>query len=416
VLGLPTVGHDLVAAVLGIDPDGAVAALDRLVDARMIDSRGERYGMHDLIRLFAADLAHRTEPAAVRSYTLRTAISWYALTARRASELLRPQMRFAAPLVGVTPVRTGLADAADAMAWLDAEHSNCVQLVRRAVGPDTGLAALGAQVVLALYPSLVMRSYSHDWDVLCQLVLDAEDRVGEPMVTARVLTYRAFSLRGQLRLDEAVRYLDRALSIQRTVGDTVGESTTQDVLGMVLVSRGEFERSLRHFDRALDLRRQNGPALAEAVTLSNAAEPLARLGRFTEALSYLERSLEIRREHDDRGGEAVTLSNLAEVHLLRGDLDRTLNYADLALTASRDGGDRELERRALVLGARTLLRMNRGADMHHRIDQALDVAAASGGLFDGSDLRELAAELRAAGHRASAERIGVQLEALRVRT
>jgi tetratricopeptide (TPR) repeat protein len=67
----------------------------------------------------------------------------------------------------------------------------------------------------------------------------------------------------------ALDTLQRALVIQREIGDRVGESTTLNNIGVVYNSLGQYPQALGFYQRALVIRRQVGDRAGEGITLNN---------------------------------------------------------------------------------------------------------------------------------------------------
>jgi DNA-binding SARP family transcriptional activator len=73
LLRAPDVTAPLVAALLDSSIPEAEAAVDRLIDLRLVEVAGVpgRYRMHDLLRLYACELAHHNDPPQARDAALR---------------------------------------------------------------------------------------------------------------------------------------------------------------------------------------------------------------------------------------------------------------------------------------------------------------------------------------------------------
>jgi hypothetical protein len=89
LLGLwqgPSIGLPAAAALLG-QPESAVAdALEVLVDAHLLDSpEPDAYRFHDLLRVYAADLARAQETAQVRQDAVTRVLAWYLHTVEAAA-------------------------------------------------------------------------------------------------------------------------------------------------------------------------------------------------------------------------------------------------------------------------------------------------------------------------------------------
>jgi hypothetical protein len=85
------VGTWTAAALLDAPPTAATAALERLVDAQLLESPApSRYRLHDLLLLFAREQTSKEEPDEERDAALRRMLDCYLATALRANHLLQP--------------------------------------------------------------------------------------------------------------------------------------------------------------------------------------------------------------------------------------------------------------------------------------------------------------------------------------
>lgn len=127
----------VMAALLDLSRSDARAALERLADDRLLDrSAAGRYRAHDLLRLYAHELARQDEPA--RQAALFRAVDAYVAAAEHASLLLDPTNR-RIPADPTRERRSGLTlrGPADAFAWADAERANLVAAAHQAAAePD----------------------------------------------------------------------------------------------------------------------------------------------------------------------------------------------------------------------------------------------------------------------------------------
>jgi tetratricopeptide (TPR) repeat protein len=393
---LPTVSVGLVAAVCDTASGPIELALDRLVEVRLVERDGDYFRMHDLVRLFAAELA-AADPD--RPQRLRAALAWYAAAADQVGRLVRGVTRELGAEHRDSVI--GVVDAPSAGAWLDGERANIVALARQALVESSPVSRSAAQLVLGLYPAILMRGHAYEWEVLCRLVVDAADRVQEPTLIAYAYTRLAVTLAIQLRADEALECVERGLPLHRLGGDRSGAASALETAGMVSMRLGRPADALARFEDALRLRTELGDRFAEGITLSNAAEAYHTLGRSREALDCLERSLEIRHEFGDLAGEAITYLNMGEVLAGLGQVSDALRMADASVEYSRKAGDRENERRCLALRAR--LRIGAG-DIGAALADCEDVLrlTAAGGA---SDLDDLIAALEAAAEHETAGRL-----------
>lgn len=307
--------------------------------------------MHDLLRGYAAELA-LGDPG--RHDLLRTALGWYTAGADQVARQMRGVKRPADR--EQVDVLAEVSDAPSAGRWLDAERANVVALVRQALTESPHTARLAGELVLSLYPAILMRGHGYEFEVLCRLVLDAADRVRDNRILAYIWTRLGIMYSIQLRTDQALECVERAVPMHRLTGDPSGEASALEAAGMANMRLDRFDAALASYEAALRLRIEHGERYAEGITRSNLAEAYHRLGRSAEALRCLEISLDIRREFADLAGEAITLLNLGEVYGDLGRVTEALRMCDAAIDTSRRAGERENERRSVDLRARMRLK------------------------------------------------------------
>jgi len=91
-----------------------------------------RYGLHDLLRLYAQERGEHEDGMWERTAALERLLDWYLFTADRAAALLYPGM-LRLPLPAMEPAPTVEFGApAEAVAWLDTELANLIAAVQHA--------------------------------------------------------------------------------------------------------------------------------------------------------------------------------------------------------------------------------------------------------------------------------------------
>jgi DNA-binding SARP family transcriptional activator len=140
ILDGPEVGVQVAAPLLDQPEETAERSLERLVDAQLPETPSPgRYRMHDLLRLYARDLADRRHPEPVRAAALTRALGSYVTSAWRTLALLRPGDHRLARMDGRWS-RGGpeLADERDALGWLDVKRANLLAGVPAGCGHRGG--------------------------------------------------------------------------------------------------------------------------------------------------------------------------------------------------------------------------------------------------------------------------------------
>jgi DNA-binding SARP family transcriptional activator len=411
---------DSAAPLAGVDRGCADDRLRRLAQAHLLTRPAPgRYGMHDLVRAYAAGKAQETDVPADRRAALDRLGDWYLRWAEAAADILytqrlRPPMdRPTGPAPSPAPFDLGTPDGP--LAWFDAEWANLAAVVRHTAtdGPRR-TAWLLADVLRAYFWSRVSRT---DWAETARRALTAAEAECDPAAQAAVhinlgdlasrsddsaaaLTHyeraNRFAAEAGWRAGEAaalgkmgLRYADtgrpreaadcytRALS-QCEDDDPFGPALLHGFLSSVCRELGRLDEATTHCEQALSRFRNAGARHGEMAALEELGQLMLELGRLPEAGKHLTQSLEMRRALGDRGNEASTLRILAAVHLEKAELDRALELATEATALAQDVADRRMHAEALNSLGSVRLRTGepeRAVEDHRR---ALDLAIGEG--------------------------------------
>jgi DNA-binding SARP family transcriptional activator/tetratricopeptide (TPR) repeat protein len=345
-LSAPDVAPWAAAAVLGAPADRLLEALAEagLLQTRGLDATGqERYGWHDLTRLYAAErlAAEEGPPAQVLATSAREILD----RTRRARALLLP----AEPGSGQTLVRTaeqGLVlettQLRESARWLAVERGFLVATV--ADFQRTGLDEAAWRLAFYLTPFFELGAHREDWHATVELGLRAARRMGHRHGEALLLRSLADLHRTEGRLVEAAEVLQRALPLAE-----VGEvARTRHRLGLVHVLQGRLPEAEACFVACLT-------AFSAAGDQRGRADVLRALGGLRRAEDLLLRSLEAYRELGDPRGEAAVSLDLAGLHLDQRRPSEARKRAERGLGLVRRLGDRLPEAAGLVVLARVAL-------------------------------------------------------------
>lgn len=388
VARVPDLTRTLAGALLGPDATAPGRAFDRLASSGLLEPHdGDRFRLHDLVRLYAVELGHDGAPEARSSveHRLRCYLLEHGRTARDA---IRPdpyRIRDAFTR-DATPAHVTTTD--EAMAWFERERANLVAAARAAhAAGGTDAHTFAARLAAAVYPFLPMRGYYRDLREIATLGLESASSTGDAVDEASNRTYLAAALSRTGAADEAVTELERALEVRRTLGDVGPLATTLDHLGFALAAAHRLHEARDAFLEALSLHRAHGPGEALGVSLNNLADLLLQLGEVDEALGVLTESLELRVRHEDHVGIAITTLTIAQAHAGAQRYDEALDWLARAVELARSTGNRESEWRALKV---------RG-ELHTvlgRTDDALADLGTALALSQGFDDEAAAAEVR----------------------
>ncbi|MGW5686445.1 BTAD domain-containing putative transcriptional regulator [Nonomuraea sp. NPDC003754] len=354
VLEVPEVGVELAAALMDTDRATAESALDELIEARLLDPVGDgRFRMHDLLRLFAAELAGGHDAPEERAGAVGRALEWYLDGCRRLQHVLQPHLLPA--VEGADASAVAPPDPAAAVRWLDTELPCLVAAAVQAVKEDQGGFAVA---LMPLIKAIAMKSgYWRELETVARLAIDVarreSDRVAEAstLVTLGLVEWRS----GQA--EAAHDLLRRALDLWRDLGRREEEGLALHNLGWLCMQTGELDAALDHITAGLRLLEAHGSNRIGLVT-HNLGEVLLRLGRYAEAADRLEECLSVRRADRDLYGESITLAALGRAYCLLDRREKALEVLAEALARCEEIGNREDQWEVLL--SRSEIRLRQG--------------------------------------------------------
>ncbi|MFI0238364.1 BTAD domain-containing putative transcriptional regulator [Streptomyces sp. NPDC016845] len=294
----PDLDRYAAAALTGTSPGDAATALDRLAAAHLVTERAPgRYGMHDLVRLYARGPARDDAPPSSETHgdpgePLVRLLDHYVRTALRATTVAEPDDRPCCVLpADVRPDLGGppLPDRAAALGWFTAQRENLAAAAgaAHAAGHDDRAWRL----VVLQWPSVV--SYVRDdWMPLLEQGVAAAVRLCDPDAEARIRALCGWVLTEEGRLAQALEHLERAPALAARAGDPSSEATALVNLAVALDRGGAAgPEPLAHLTRAADLARAAGDVLTELLALEHRARRLLALGDHPAVLACTERGL-----------------------------------------------------------------------------------------------------------------------------
>ncbi|MFG3288760.1 tetratricopeptide repeat protein [Streptomyces sp. NPDC048179] len=299
---VPVLTPPVVAAACGTGPDETDRLLDDLVEANLVEDLGPdpvtglaRYRYHDLLRVHARERALAEEPAAERDAVVRRVVDFHLAAATAAETLLTPSHRTLRRDYASTPPPAPFADAAGALAWLDAERAHLMAVLRTAAA--RGWHAAAWQLADALWP-LVLRLRPYDlWIEAHEIGLEAARRDRDPAGISRMLTSGGAGLRNVGRYEEALARFDEALRAARAHPDAGPDPAARRAEAQALHGLGQTHRlagrlteARDRFTEALALREEIGYRRGAALTLLCLGDTALADDRPEDALPYLVRA------------------------------------------------------------------------------------------------------------------------------
>ncbi|WP_166351890.1 ATP-binding protein [Phytoactinopolyspora limicola] len=388
-------------ALLGLHPGrtfdvGAVAALTagtagdardvvaELVRAHLVNELSpHRFGLHDLLRVYAAERAAGLSDNERQAATIRL-FDHYTSTAAAAMTVAYPQGNAHRPVVD-TGGHPGVSfDRPDsARGWLDVERQNLLATAR--AGVDRSPSHPG-QLAAVLPDYLDARAHFGEALELQNVAIEAARKLDDRPGEATALDAKGHVLRRIGRYHDAREHHQRALSLFEELGDTVRAGHAEHGLGIVSWRLGHYESARHHLGRALATYRETGDHAGEGNVLQGLGVVYRRLGRLDDAVDHYTRSIDVHRRIGDRQGECRATNNLGIVMLRLGRYDDAHELYQGTLATYRELGDLVGEGVVLTNIGLTLERLGRFEAAIERHREAISIYQKAGyrvGLGDG---------------------------------
>jgi DNA-binding SARP family transcriptional activator len=347
------------ASLIGLPLARVRPALAELIRANLLAEHSvSRYACHDLLRGYAADLAHQTENEHERRAAIHRLLDHYLHTAYRADRLLYPHREPTAlpePQPGVVPEEVTGEDRA--LAWLTAER----RVIRAAVdlAGATGFDQYEWWLPWTLMSFFTHRGYTSDWVIMARSAVSAAQRLGDTFAVGRARRNLAaasmrigavddayIQLRHSMTLavqaddqisqahthyhlsrlrDQQVRHLDalhhaqQALELYRAVGHRRGEANALNRAGWSSSLLGDHHAAILACGQALAILQQFDDRQGHADCWHSLGYAHHHLGRYTQAVFCFEQALDVHTLYGDRPGEAITLTHLGDTRAAVGD-------------------------------------------------------------------------------------------------
>jgi DNA-binding SARP family transcriptional activator/Tfp pilus assembly protein PilF/DNA polymerase III delta prime subunit len=390
----PEVGVPVVARLLDVSEDAAERVLERLVDAQLLEAPAPgRYRLHDLLRLYARELATQHHGAWAQAAALTRAIRFYVASAWQTLAVLRPgDYRLTQADDRWRKGGLEFADQQAALGWLEVERPNLLAAVGQAVGTAGVPPELGMQLAQALFGFFWVHSHWDDWVQANQIALGVARRAGDLGAQAQTHNDLGACYYRQGRYDQALAHLRESLTIRRELDDPTGQALSLGNLGRLYQALGRYEEALACLQESLTICQRLGDRRGQASCLANLGELYQRQGRYEEALACLRESLAIRQHMADRHGQAHNLGNLGIVYERQGRHEEALACLRESLTIYRELGDSRSEAESLHELGMALRALGRSEDAQARWLEALAIFERLQAT-DADQVRDLLAEL-----------------------
>ncbi len=335
------------AALAGTSLREANAQLDALHGEGLLTEAGyRRYGMHDLIRLYAKDLA-AAEPAAEREQALDRLLDYYQHVAASCQDQLAqyrsnpPRRSAPVPASAVPDLRNGVL----ALAWARTERANllaCLDHVTRA-GQQARVVTLAAAVAALLRQDGPWTDAIARHRTAVQAACDLGDQAGQALALYELGVVRHLCADYQ----EACDTLEAALAIYRALGDNLGQANTLYDLGVARWRLGDRRVAIEALQAALDSQRDIGDRVGQGNTLNYLAAAQRQAGDYAGAAQTLRSALRIYRDLGDLPDDTSIPGYDGSAQQQPGEYPGSPEMLETVLRIYRGPGDRQDQAGAL---------------------------------------------------------------------
>ena len=355
LLGLhagPDISVHAAAALLGSATEHTRRQLDVLTGRHLLQETGpDRYRFHDLLRLYASELAGEEQEEADRVAAIYRVLCWYLRTATASDTVLIPERlrppRDQPESAGPDVRFSGRADALD---WCEVECPNLIAATRQA--EEVGRPDIAWKLPIALTGFFYLHKHWADQIAAYEVGLRAARQAGSLHGETWTLISLGVTFRELGKFDEALEYLDMAIAIARRIGEKWAEGYGETNLGDIYQSLEHFGAAVAHYRTALDIAREikteTGQDPGGDITLTSLADTYRKLHRFDDALDCSRQALAISREIGDHWGEGfaqhiigVTLRDLRQ-------FGKAINHLQQGLAVRREIGDKHGQAKILA--------------------------------------------------------------------
>jgi tetratricopeptide (TPR) repeat protein len=341
------IGPYAAAALAGISLQDAHRRLELLTRAHVVQSTGPgRYGMHDLLRAYAAELAHTHDTGQIRHAALSRLLDHYRHTASMAMDAAHPYERERRPRIPPADTPTpDLSDPNQAISWLDTENHNLLAAARHAA--DHGFPGHAVDLSAILARHLRTRGRYSDAETLHRRTLTTARTIGDRAGELNALCGLGWVHMAQGRHEQAIDHYQQALEIARATGARAGKLDVLSGLAYIHLAKAQHEQAADHYQQVLEVARAIGHRTGELAALNGLAHVHRLQGQHDHATDHHQQALEIARTIGHRTGELNALNGLARVHLVKGQHERAADRYQQVLDLAQETGDRNGQFEAL---------------------------------------------------------------------
>ncbi|WP_344897329.1 AfsR/SARP family transcriptional regulator [Nonomuraea antimicrobica] len=336
LLDLPAHTPAATAALTGWPHHRAEAALERLLDARLLEPAAPgRYQFHDLVGLYARERAHQDLPEQERTNAVQRALHHYLTTLWMANTLFNNEP---VPRCPVELPATIFKDPAEAERWVQDERDNLLAAAQQALtGPDPATAV---GLVIGLHWPFCYQGWHTQLADLYTHAIEVADHVHAWEDKAQLRSFLGWVHRDQGRYDAAIAQLETALTDWDRAGLPRRKAGVLNNLGVINTIVGRLDEALGYLESALELNDDAERPAAAAVLRNNRVHVYYRQGRFDEAIAEARQLVELWPKTDPLADAGIAHGSLGDAYRHAGRLTEAVESYTTAVRLLHESGYR----------------------------------------------------------------------------
>ncbi|MEU0091269.1 tetratricopeptide repeat protein [Kribbella sp. NPDC006257] len=327
------------ARLIGKEQRAAQGVLERMVDANLLMAPGPaRYQLHDLLHLYARELADQRWSPADQNQALDRLLDVYETMAWRTTRIAEPMsfgLHWEKP--DDPEIEPTITDAAALFRWLTSEHDTIVKLATQLSADSTSRVNRLASLVIGLGHYFLAGGRFIDFATLVQQALQG---TSQQDLQAILHCYLGIAQAELGQPDQALASFHTASSGFVEAGYPLGEGVSLNNASRLLSESGRFVEAIATAERALKVNMTIGNAKAANLSLNNLGASHCQLGAFETGYDYFIQSLELCSESGDQIGRALALHNVGCASMDMGRLDEAVRNLEQSAELSKRTGMR----------------------------------------------------------------------------
>ncbi|KZB88019.1 AfsR/SARP family transcriptional regulator [Amycolatopsis regifaucium] len=350
LLGLvraPSIGAYAAAALIDRPVAETEELLRTLSEQHLLEPAGNRYGFHDLIKVYADEMVSSEESPATRREASRELMVWYLHAMRGVlSRLIKdyplPSLRIPCTTHSLPEFET----RESALSWYEDETKNVVALIEHAA--ELGEHEIVWQLAWCTYNSFYSTGLMSEWIQVLTIALASTEKLTAPGPRARILMFLGIGNSRLGRNEVAVEYLERGLAAVREIDNDHLHSSMLANLASTLREMKRYEEGIVYAREAVQLAKPESSDYQKAGSIDALCELYVESGQPEQALPYAEIGLEAARACDAVLLEANMMVNVAHAYRDMGDMTTAMREYEATLELCTRLGDRYHEAHALL--------------------------------------------------------------------